>query len=381
MTRPNPYAYHPPVLYVEQVLRWADAFHDRHRRWPMLRDGAIAGTADEKWLRVDVALRLGLRGLPGGSSLARLLDERRGVRNGKRLPRLTHQQILAWADTHYRRTGQWPNETSGSVTESPRESWHAIDRALRAGVRGFRGGVSLVQLLARHRGVRNIHQLPRLTVKQILDWADRHHASTGRWPDYRYAGPVIGTAGETWKGIQAALSNGRRGLPGGSSLPRLFAKHRGIPNPMAKPRLTIKDILAWADEHRRRTGKWATKNSGMIAAAPTEKWSAVGMALLEGVRGLPGGSSLPRLLAKHRGKRHPMELPRLTIKGILAWADEHRRRTGKWPTHESGMIASAPSEKWSTVNWALGKGTRGLPGGSSLALLLDKYRRRTRGTS
>jgi hypothetical protein len=48
-----------------------------------------------------MALRLGLRGLPGGSSLARLLDEQRRVRNVKNLPPLTEEQILAWADEHH----------------------------------------------------------------------------------------------------------------------------------------------------------------------------------------------------------------------------------------------------------------------------------------
>src|SRR5262249_6645494 len=37
------------------------------------------------------------QGLTGGSSLAQLLAERRGVRNHLRLPRLTVEQIAAWA--------------------------------------------------------------------------------------------------------------------------------------------------------------------------------------------------------------------------------------------------------------------------------------------
>src|SRR5262245_35930304 len=48
----------------------------------------------------DAALRLGLRGLPGGSSLARLLAARRGVRNHLDLPPLTVTKVLAWADRY-----------------------------------------------------------------------------------------------------------------------------------------------------------------------------------------------------------------------------------------------------------------------------------------
>src|SRR5262249_40497159 len=157
--------------------------------------------------------------LQSGSSLPRLLAEMRGVRNSKDLPRLTYKQILAWADDHYRRTGQWPKETSGRVRLMPNESWHAIDRALRAGVRGLRGGSSLAQLLGRYRKVRNIQQLPRFTIGQILDWVDRHHARTGRWPNAS-SGSVRGARGETWMAVQAALQNGRWGLSGGSTLPR-----------------------------------------------------------------------------------------------------------------------------------------------------------------
>ena len=43
----------------------------------------------ETWAAVDAALINGVRGLEGGSSLARLLDRERGVRNRKALPRLT----------------------------------------------------------------------------------------------------------------------------------------------------------------------------------------------------------------------------------------------------------------------------------------------------
>src|SRR5947209_17836127 len=116
-------------LSLYQILKWADAYHRRKRRWPTMYSGTVKGASAETWRRIDNGLRLGLRGLPSGSSLARLLAEQRGVRNTSALPRLTMKQILAWADAHYQRTGQWPKETCGAVPEAPGESWHAIDRA------------------------------------------------------------------------------------------------------------------------------------------------------------------------------------------------------------------------------------------------------------
>ena len=47
------------------------------RRWILVRFTAWSG---ENWQAIDRALRAGSRGLPGGSSLAMLLDEQRGPR-------------------------------------------------------------------------------------------------------------------------------------------------------------------------------------------------------------------------------------------------------------------------------------------------------------
>jgi hypothetical protein len=74
------------------------------------------------------------------------------------------------------------------------------------------------------------------------------------------------------------------------------------------------------------------------------------------------------------GARHPASLPRLTVAQILAWADAHRARTGRWPSAESGVILDAPGETWRAVRVALVKGGRGLKGGSSLAQLLRARR-------
>src|SRR5204862_6880327 len=103
---------------------------------------------DEKWQNIDSALRLGLRGLAAGSSLARLLAEHRGKRSRKDLPSYNTKQILAWADAHFARTGTWPNGNSGPVVEAQGETWTAVEVALNHGQRGLPGGSSLADLLA-----------------------------------------------------------------------------------------------------------------------------------------------------------------------------------------------------------------------------------------
>jgi hypothetical protein len=64
--------------------------------------------------------------------------------------------------------------------------------------------------------------------------------------------------------------------------------------------LSIKLILQWADEHHRRTGRYPTVTSGTVCSAPEENWQAINLALRVGVRGLPAGDSLHRLLCRRR---------------------------------------------------------------------------------
>jgi hypothetical protein len=54
-------------------------------------------------------------------------------------------------------------------------------------------------------------------------------------------------------------------------------------------------------------------------------------------------------------------IPRLSLAQILAWADDHHRRTGDWPTQTSGTVLAAPRENWMRLHSALCQGLRGLP--------------------
>ena len=85
--------------------------------------------------------------------MARLLARERGARNRAALPRLTVRQILARADAHHGRTGQWPQARSGPIAEAAGESWDGVNQALRKGLRGLPGGDTLARLLHQHRGL------------------------------------------------------------------------------------------------------------------------------------------------------------------------------------------------------------------------------------
>jgi hypothetical protein len=287
-------------LTIGRILLWADLHQERTGSWPTAHSGAIDDAPGESWCAVEMALGHGQRGLPGGSSLARLLAERRQRPHRAIQPALTVEQVLSWADAHHARTGSWPITTSGPIPEASGDTWHSVHNALRHGRRGLPGGVSLAQFLADRRGVRNRLALPPLTIKQILLWADAHYRRTGRWPR-NTSGPILCSGGETWAKIDNVLRQGNRGLPAGQSLSRLLAEHRAVRPGGQLPLLVISQILSWADAHHARTGRWPhARLTGPIPEAPDESWRAIHCALREGWRGLPGGSTLHALLVEQR---------------------------------------------------------------------------------
>jgi hypothetical protein len=296
--RPNAPPHPPPSLTLARILSWVDDHYKRSGKHPNAYAGLVMAPDAPlamNWRKIDNALRLGSFGMPGGHTLAGILYKYRGVRNKSNLPRLTDELVLSWADDHRARTGSWPTEDSGTVIESPGETWSGINMALSEGLRGLRGDRSLAKLIARRRRVRNKAAVPKLTIEKILRMADAFHKARGRWPKVTDR-HVPGRRGESWSAINDALHQGKRGLVGGDSLAEVLRVHRGRRNKSNLPRLTEDTILRWAKEHMSRTGGWPTRESGPILDAQGETWKGVTMALVQGLRGLPGGSSLAKLL-------------------------------------------------------------------------------------
>jgi hypothetical protein len=159
----------------------------------------------------------------------------------------------------------------------------------------------------------------------------------------------------------------------------------GRHRPRTAPALTVEDILAWAERHRRQTGRWPTAESGPVADSPGLTWGNVHQCLRVGWRGLPGGTTLSQLLAPLKAADRPPAPdpgpsapagPVLTVESVLAWADAWKARTGRWPKPQDGPVPERPGLKWRAVHDALRHGRYGLPGGSSLPLLLRDRRGR-----
>ncbi len=136
--------------------------------------------------------------------------------------------------------------------------------------------------------------------------------------------------------------------------------------------VTAEQVLRWADEHRARHGKWPGAKSGAVLETGTT-WGTVDYLLRRGMPGAPAGITLARFLQKRRGRINHLDRPRLSLRLILRWADAYFKLHGAWPKRGSGPVEGAEAT-WSGVDSALQKGSRGLPGGSSLARLLKEHR-------
>lgn len=265
-------------LTIDQILRWADAHHKRTGAWPISRSGPAGGSAGRTWEGIDTSLRKGGNGLPGGSSLSRLLRQRRGVADARQaMPELSQSDILRWIDAHHARTGKYPGRESGRVSVQFDITWATIDRRLRQGGARMPGRSSLSELIRRERGVWDARGNHPLSPKLILQWADEHKRRTGRWP-VTLSGPVLGHEPETWAAVDVAMRNGRRGYRGPGSLSRLLAQQRGYtPNyrPRAKSKLKPKSKPKSKPAPRKAASKRRPTRRGGGGPGPGVDWRAI----------------------------------------------------------------------------------------------------------
>ena len=285
-------------LTITTILQWADRHYELTGRWPISRSGPIIGAGERiTWEAVQTALAKGCRGLPGGDSLSRLLKRRRKcVDSRTNWPDLTRSQVLEWIDDHYLRTGTWPQRDSGKVLSARRISWTTVDRYLKKGNRSLPGGSSLAQLLWEARGIWDGKQ--PLSEQKILRWAREHYEETGSWPTTT-SGRLRNHPGEEWAALNMALTHRRRGLTRTTTLSRLLAEHYGERYRPSLGRITMRQIVDWAERHYARYGRWPTARSGAVHGAQRLTWAAINNALKSGTRGLPAGMTLAQVLDEH----------------------------------------------------------------------------------
>lgn len=378
-------------LSEEAILTAARAFYAQHGRIPTKYFNApVPGLSDETWVGIDLALSKGLRGLAGGTSLSVLLAPMRkelGILRSSEKQTLSEKQVLAASIKYFRATGQFPNQkTTDSVPGMPGETWTILDTALRDGNRGLPGGSSLSILTKAARdkvGLVKKHEKGELTVKQILAAGSEYLSVNGKIPTVETSDGVPGLPNETWIGINSALHRGLRGLPNGSSLSKVLRPLReklGIKNNNEKAPLSVAKIVTAARLFYREHGILPSQSTtDPVPGMKGENWSAINANLKQGGRGLPGSTSLSNVLAGLRdelGIVSRKEKPLLTEKQIIVAAKKYYKVTGRLPgAHNQDPVPGMPGEKWQNIQNALKKGLRGLPGGTSLARILEDLRK------
>lgn len=371
-------------LSEDYIAEKAAAFCSRNGSYPKCtsRSIVIDGHPGDTWKCYDKALRRGGRGLPGGSSLPKLLKDRFGERNISNLHSLDESFVVDRVAEYFQANGKYPrfDDRSQVLNGHPGDTWKRYDSALRNGRRGLPGGSSVADLLERHFGVCNPMNMPELDERFIVDRLIQHKSEFGSLPIAKSNTQVLGGYPcDTWKGYNSALVLGCRGLPGGSSLSKLMQTQFGVRNHMNLPRLTEEYISDRISDHHELLGKYpsARCRKQVVGGYEGDTWSGYNASLAQGLRGLPGGSSLAKLLSDRFGVRNIQDLPRLDENQIVSLAECHFNSTGNWPNRRSGyVIGGSTGDTWGGYESALHKGGRGLPGGSSLAKLLAPLKNR-----
>jgi hypothetical protein len=121
--------------------------------------------------------------------------------------------------------GQFPAHNSGVVPYAPEDepiTWSGINMCLTNGFRGQKAGQTLSMFIADKFKITNKSNAKNYSEKLISDWIEIFYNDHGHYPTKRSGkvdyGKDMGYLFTTWSAIDACLSKGHRGLPGGSTL-------------------------------------------------------------------------------------------------------------------------------------------------------------------
>lgn len=221
----------------DRIREAVQAYRDVHGKNPVYTGGDATSYFGypETWAAIGQCLDLGLRGMPGGSSLHKFLVEQGFAKPIPTKPRLSNSVIRRSVLKYTRaNSGKMPTIRSGDATPyfGYPDTWKSVHQALAHGYRGMPGGSSLSKFLSNH-GFKPHKPRPKnkppLTMDAITIAIQRYRKMhRGNPSDASGDATPYFDHPETWTAIGQCLRIGFRGLPGGSSLSNLCKELDGV---------------------------------------------------------------------------------------------------------------------------------------------------------
>ncbi len=295
-------------IRMEQVHNAMRTFEGLNSRWPNRKDGVVPDLGGS-WLAIDEALRVGVRGLPGGSSLSK---ERLALIGSRSRKQLTAASVKDAILAHHAATGAWPNESTAGATPGVAHSWSYLRAVVRKGTL-FPNGYTFSKLVRELRGLSP--SKGKITIDSVEDAIRAFQvANDGKWSSLATKGAVPITSRDgptlTWQTLDVYLARGLAGLPkvGDDGRPltlaKVVARLRGVI--AGSTSLTVgmveQAMLTW----RRNEGRWPTAKTPGNAPRIGVTWKALNIYLQRGKRGLPSKLTLKRVQDLLE-KRKPLE--------------------------------------------------------------------------
>lgn len=184
-----------------------------------------------------------------------------------------------------------------------------------------------------------------------------------------------------WCTIDAALKNGRRSLPGGSSLTKLIIENF----PGSKPRtrrgkykITVEMLEKYIFEFFEQNQHYPNSVTQELISNEIfgKSWKDIDVCLRNGkIIGLEEKSSLIKFTNDHFGDVNKASVGTLYVKNVVKYLTNFYNKYDYYPSAiENKEVTGGPTYlTWNKIHKALYHGYYGLPGGSSLAEVKEKY--------
>ncbi len=291
----------------EIVKRYISDYFNKNSKYPLATSNEIIPNSNNtKWSDIAQALSKGLRGLKPGRTFAIFLKDNFGYINpddNYNREIITEDMILSKADEYFEQKGKWPKTDSGNIAGFD-ITWRTINERLKSGNLGLRASGGLASLLFEKRSVNfaGKHKSKKnFTDEYVLQLCDAFYEKNNRYPNSKDRDKLVDGEKFNWRVIVSAYSKGRRGLKKGMSIAKLLKKNRNVINKYSnqKPKLSIKEIKFWIKEYIKDNDKPPVASEKKnVKGQIDENWHNLDNALRIGLRGLPRGNSLAKLVKK-----------------------------------------------------------------------------------